>query len=612
MIIYSILILTKFIFVFYLSSYFLEYSLSQTAEAIFYGYKFDFATSAIVSFVLIWFNYKTKLWAILSAILISTILFLQIGDIFYFNESSRHIGYEITDIFLDASSLLLTAYEQHTFLTLLSLIFSIALSIGIYYFFKQLSSQKIDRYYAIEKLLFLLLTIFFLRGMTQAIPLNPWQSNQIGDNKLAPLVLNASYNVIYTLINKKKKLDKLKLPFNNETLKDLSSFYCKSENNQTFPIIKTQPNVVFLFLESWSAKFLKSYGYKYQTTPFFDSILEQSLRSKMMIAGGHRTTEGMFATLVSFQNPLGKSVAKTQLQSYEYTSIIDLLNKQGYRSAFFQGTAKETSGTGSLANSLGFKNSYGKKDIKKRQYEENAWGVQDTDLYAFAQNKLKENNLKEPFVIGINGASTHDDKTPKGYKKSFFSEDKNLNKQLNALAFSDEALGHFIEKIEQKFPNTIFVFLADHCGGKISDSLENYQIPFAIYSKSLIKPQYIDSYISQRDIAPTVCDLVIGDYKTKKTSFSGQSLMQDKNFFADYFHNGLLAWIEKNKMIELNIINNENNCFILDNFKKKKTLCTKEYQVLKNKALLFTSISQTLLFNAKVNTFKQYRTQNEK
>jgi len=173
LIIYSILILTKFIFVFYLSSYFLEYSLSQIAEAIFYGYKFDFATSAIVSFVLIWFNYKTKLWAILSAILISTILFLQIGDIFYFNESSRHIGYEITDIFLDANSLLLTAYEQHTFLTLLSLIFSIALSIGVYYLFKQLSSQKIDRYYAIDKLLFLLLTIFFLRGMTQAIPLNP-------------------------------------------------------------------------------------------------------------------------------------------------------------------------------------------------------------------------------------------------------------------------------------------------------------------------------------------------------------------------------------------------------------------------------------------------------
>jgi len=351
---------------------------------------------------------------------------------------------------------------------------------------------------------------------------------------------------------------------------------------------------------------MKPYGFAQTTTPNFDALLQKSIHPTLMIAGGHRTTEGMFTTLASLQNPLGKSVAKTQLQSFKYSSIIDTLNEEGYSSAFFQGTAKETSGTGSFAQSLGFKQSYGKRDVKERKYEENNWGVHDPDLYNFALQKL-QTTLKEPFVIAINGASTHDDKIPKGVQKINFVKDKSLNDQLNALHFSDKALGNFIAKIEKKYPNTIFVLFADHCGGGISDSFKNYQIPFAIYSKKWIKPHNYHVILSQRDIVPTVYDIMLGDYQKSSIPFTGKSLIRENsNYFADYYHNGILGWIQGDDLVEINSATNIMKCFKIENFKKLPSECHAKEQIMRQNTLSFANISQNLLFSNQLQELKKY------
>jgi phosphoglycerol transferase MdoB-like AlkP superfamily enzyme len=590
--IYAIIVFTKYIFVFYLD--FNDLTLSTISYAIFWGYRFDFAISAIVSLIIFLFSFHKGIFSFTGSLVIVSIFLVQISDILYFNEANRHIGYEITDILNDTYSLFSTAYSQHTTITYFAIIFSIILFNVLY---KILQNINLKQNYFLNIFIIFIVSLFFARGMFQGIPLNPWQSNQIGDSKLASISLNGAYNTFYFLLNQNKKLKKIKLPILNNIIikKHLKKLYLDKNTTIDLPIIKTKPNVVFLFLESWSAKYLLPYGYEYNTTPYFNILLKKSIRPKMMIAGGHRTTEGLFCSMVSMQNPLGKSIAKTQLQNNDYNSIINILNKQGYKSVFFQGTSKETSGTGSLAQKLGYKLSYGKKDIKIRIYKENSWGVQDIDLYNFVEKKL-QNYIKEPFVIGINGATTHDDKIPNNVKQVDFTKDKKLNKQLNALNFSDLAMNNFINNIENIYPNTIFVIFADHCGGGINGLLENYQIPFAIYSKQLIKAKYYDIYLSQRDIAPTIFDLVVGNYDNLNTTFTGKSLISNSKFFADYYHNGILGLIENNKNIELNLQNNNLSCFKLNNLKQDKIKCSKEYFELKNKILSFTIISQKMLF----------------
>ena len=610
---YIIIVIGKFIFLFYLKDNFIEFSNYELSYAIFWGYRFDFAASAIIAFLASWFDFNKKLFSFITALFITSVFLTQISDILYFSESSRHIGYEITDTITDAKSLFMTAYSQHTLITISSLIFAVVLFFIILNLFSKKETTRFDKFYLPKRIFLILLTVFFIRGMAQSIPLNPWQANQIGEAKLATLSLNSIYNIVYAVANKKKKLKPANIPnIDEETISTSFKDMYKDVNiKSSLPVIKTKPNIVFLFQESWNAKHMKSYGFEKNTTPQFDELLKNSIRPTAMIANGHRTTEGIFATLTSFQNPLGKSVAKTQLQSFKYSSIIDILTKDNYSSAFFQGSSKETSGTGSFANNLGFEYSYGKKDIKKRIYEENYWGVQDPDLFNFA-TKIVDDTLKEPFVIGINGATTHDDKVPNEIKKLNFVENEKLNNQLNALHFSDSALGKFVNDFEKKYPNTIFVIFSDHCGGNISGTFENYLIPFAIYSKKLIKPKYYDTYLSQRDIAPTIFDLTIGSYKTKIPSFSGKSLLSDDEFFTDYFHNGILGWIENNNILEINTATNTNKCFVINDFTKEKVECTDAYLQMKNRALSFTNVSQNLLFKGETTNFKEYRNLNEK
>lgn len=604
---YLIILTTKLLFLYYLQDRFSAYSMNILLYSLFWGYKFDFAASAIIAFLTTLFDFHKKSFSLIGSSLLVAVFFIQVGDILYFNESSRHIGYEIIDTLTDANSLFMTAYFQHTILTILSFIIGILLFFILLRYLSKLEVTAINKTYFFKKIVLILLTIFFIRGMFQSIPLTPWQSNQIGDSKLATLSLNPVYNILYLLANSKKKLTVLTIPkVDTHTIKKSFSYlYPPKTTPSQLPILKEKPNIVFLFLESWSAVDMKSYGYNKVTTPFFDTLLKKSIRPKAMLAGGHRTTEGIFTTLTSLQNPLGKSVAKTTLQNFKYTSIIDILvKKDNYSSAFFQGSSKETSGTGSLTQSLGFQESYGKRDIKKRIHEENSWGIHDPDLYHFTLNKIL--TMKKPFVVGINGATTHDDQVPKSIKKIHFTHDKNKNNLLNALHFSDLALKEFTTTIEKKYPNTLFVLFADHCGGVKGSNFENYLIPFALYHKDL-KEKFYDVYLSQRDIAPMIYDLIYGDYKESNSSFSGKSIFSDKSFFSDYYHNGILGWVEGDYILELNTATNNYKCYEIVDFKDNEIQCQEDIIAFKNRALSFTQTSQRLLFSGKTHTFKNYR-----
>ncbi len=414
-----IIAITKFIFVAFYFEQYEVYSPDILLYAIAWGYRFDFALAGIVSLFVTLFDFSAKLLRYTFVLSLMAVIVLQLSDILYFEDASRHIGYELKDILVDTSGLFMTALSQNTLFTVVSMALLPLLFWLLYHFVRRtLHPVPLNHTYLPKKVLLIALSIFFVRGMFAHIPLNPWQSSQIGDNRLAAVSLNGSYNALFSLFTASGDIKMPALPSvtDTEISNTMASLY--DDNNATYELTPKRQNIILFFLESWSGSLLQPYGAPVQSTPFFDTVLQQSLHPIAAIANGHRTTEGMFAALVSFQNPLEKTVAKTRLQDFEYHSLIDILNANGYSSAFFQGTAKETSGTGSLAQKLGFKKSYGKEDVTTRRYETNYWGIHDQDLYTFAFNKLK--HLKEPFVLGINGATTHDDKIPSSVKKNSF------------------------------------------------------------------------------------------------------------------------------------------------------------------------------------------------
>ncbi|MBR0573071.1 MULTISPECIES: LTA synthase family protein [Pasteurellaceae] len=592
-------IFAKLIFAFY---DFADIEITEKLYAVFYGYKFDFAISAIIALLTLFFDFNQKLLLSISLFLILSLFCFLISDIMYFNDASRHISYEIKDAIIEAKGLFGTVLQKYLDLFIIGLITIIVLGALCFKLLnKNLNAIKFSKSYIPTKFLLITISVFFIRGMFQHIPLDPWHAYKIGNTKLAMLSLNGAYNLVFQNIRNEGDIKITPKYQVNNKLQSVKSLYTNN-HQQPLKTSLAQPNIVMFFLESWGGAFLKDYGGEYDITPRFSEILKKSIRPKAMIANGHRTVEGIFSTLTSFQNPLGKSIARTSLQSFEYTSVINLLRERHYSSAFFQGSSSNTA-AGNLAQNLGFEHSYGKHDIKKRNYQENYWGVHDPDLYNFVFEKITE--MKTPFVIGVNGTTTHDDVVPKNYPQKRFTEDDVLNERLNTFRLSDEATYNFIQKVEKAYPNTIFVILADHTTRiPVDTNFHNYLIPFAIYSPKL-KPKYIDEFMSQRDIAPTLTDLVLGDYYKIAPEFSGKSLLRDDNFFADYYHNGVLGVVKNNIAIET--VGNQTKCFDVSDFKLNNIICPANTAEITNQIKSFTNLQQELLFKGKTKDFAKFR-----
>ena len=160
------------------------------------------------------------------------------------------------------------------------------------------------------------------------IPQNPALAYKANDHHQAQVALNGAYAMFYSLISGRNiHIENIDLPDELKVFENVQRLYA----NQT-PLEKPAPqkyNIVFFFLEGWPAEYSKSYGSKEDVTPTFDEYRKKSITTAATIAGGKRTTEGMFATLCSYPNPLGKTIMFSHLESQEYNCLPDILRKNG-------------------------------------------------------------------------------------------------------------------------------------------------------------------------------------------------------------------------------------------------------------------------------------------
>ena len=283
----------------------------------------------------------------------------------------------------------------------------------------------------------------------------------------------------------------------------------------------------------------------------------------------------------------------------------NILKEQGWYTAFFQGSHKETSGTGAFAQSLGFTDSYAKEDMPDGRYEHNYWGAHDPDIYDYALGKMDQ--MQQPFLVGINTNSTHDTRVPPGVAP-FFGDD--TRDKRSVMHFADQAMKEFFEKLKEKpyYENTVFVLLSDHTGGKHKSIAQKYFIPGIIYSENMISAGKLDRYVSQRDFSPTVLDILA---LPASASFTGKSFYADEHevFFADYFDAGSIGWIEADSLVETSVNKpSEMKCYSIEKglINAYAVSCDDEFVARSIRSLVFTAYSQERLFDGKTKSFYDF------
>ena len=430
----------------------------------------------------------------------------------------------------------------------------------------------------------------------------------------AIIAMNGAYSVVYGALNSAKEIDRVnvKLPEDVDVAAVMRSLYpdaaavtASAEMQPAVPIKKY--NLIFILMEGWPADEMSAYGFEKPTTPFFAAIKEKSIAPLGVISGGVRTTEGIYATFCSQQNPLGETVAQTSLQNNQYQCLPKILKQQGWHTAFFQGTHKETSGTGAFAQSLGFTESFAKEDMPEGRYERNYWGAHDPDIYDFLLDKLDE--MPQPFLVGVNTNSTHDVQMPAGVKRLFGDANRG-EKHQSILHFADQSMQEFFDKIKEKpyFKNTIFVLMSDHTGGKHKTLATRYFIPGVIYAEDLVAAKKLDRYVSQRDFAPTVLELL---GMPASPSFTGKSLLSENDaiYFADFFDTGTVGWVEDKSLVETSVLDpSDMKCYSLENglIDAYSVDCDQAYKNRSLHSLVFTAYSQDRLFKGKTKSFYQF------
>ncbi|MDH4263494.1 MAG: LTA synthase family protein [Spirochaetia bacterium] len=615
------MILSKFLFLFFHRALTNDISYFDVFHSILYGMKYDLSAAAMCSasgIFLVFISHRyfrlderfsVRFSLILTAI-IALIIF--IADSIYFEEAQRHLGYEVTNFLTDPIGLTNFIFSRYWFIIIIyTAIFVFSLA---YLFYKINPNISIDVekksnisksivFPEIQLLLISLISIIMIRGGVQAFPLEPIHVNHLGNSSKASLALNGLYNAVYYSF-KPHAQNYMKKPddFNESELKSiLSEMY-----SEPFKIpVKNgfqKYNIVIIFLESWDAYHMKSYGNKNDVTPNFDRLRKQSLTTDYMFSGGTRTSEGLFASLCSYPNPLGQAIVKTTLEQHKYNCLPEILANDGYHNYFFQGTSEKLARTGDFVRKLGFHESYGEEDIKNPKLSKNWFGVHDPDLYDFIISKISE--MKEPFIIGINTGTTHDLKLPNGVSNRFSDLKENV------MSFADEAIPLFLNEYKKNtelYNRTIFIMLADHTSHASVSNFNRYSIPFLIYAPGIIKPQKINIVASQRDVAPTIFDIL---NRPVPNSFAGKSILQkDINFrFAEYYHNGMLGWVEKDILVELSLFSKEKPlCYMFrfDKDMKKPVLCSNDIDKITARAKYFTYNTQDLLFSGKTFQFKK-------
>ena len=362
---------------------------------------------------------------------------------------------------------------------------------------------------------------------------------QFSENKDA---LNTVQNL---LLRKNEKLENPQDSIRRFSLFNDSEFklgFSSKENKE--------PNVVIIFLESWLAEYVGSYGAKTDATPFFDSLARKSILFENFYASGTRTNRGLLSVLCAFPSQPGGTLMKKYNHNLPFVSLSRILKGRGYETAFVYGGDLLFDNMEGFFRQQGFEHFVGQEDFPSGEYL-SKWGVPDDIVFSRAVEKFASFKEK-PFLGVIVTLSNHEPFAVPSYMPKPFPPDLPYANYLNAFYYSDWSLGKFFHLAEKElfFDNTIFVLVADHGKALQSTSdfpLNRFHIASLIYSPkfSAEEPRRIKTVASQTDLVPTILGLLGEPAEHESWGRDIFSLSSKDKGFAMMVDGKRIGWIEE-------------------------------------------------------------------
>ena len=493
------------------------------------------------------------------------------GDLLYYENANKHIGYEAIIFFADLPLLISSALKENPFTMSLILLGIVSLSTTLLFlYFKTKIYSRTEKGSFFQSLIKLalgsFLIIIFIRGGIQQTPLRASNAIVGEDTFINNIALNGIYTTIMDLksqsippLHKMEATDAIQV-FQSEASYAGTEFIGGIE----FPLLRKQnqnnpgkvPNIVLIFQESWTGKFVwpisdgKILGK--ELTPYYNQMAKKGHAFKNFYANGGRTSNGLMSVLTGIPDRPGLTAVRSHQILGNFSGLGTVFQNWGYDTIFITGDDLQFDNLGKIIPHWGFKNLIGKKEIAKTEkYQIGAWGYDDEDIFSILHEEMNKSYAKgKPFLGTALTMTTHYPYKVPDKKFEIFDPSMQDFDYLNTYHYADAALQEFMKKMEKEpyFENTIFVFVADHTHHRYLSYYEDRNVPFLIYSPKFIKPKLDETISSQLDVYPTILGLV-----GKETEFSAmgrnlraKNLGPGKAYFA---YGAAFGWIEDNQFV---------------------------------------------------------------
>ncbi|MEG1904470.1 MAG: LTA synthase family protein, partial [Bacteroidales bacterium] len=260
-----------------------------------------------------------------------------------------------------------------------------------------------------------------------------------------------------------------------------------------------RPNVILIVLESFSAKIVEPLGGISEVAPTMNRLYDEGIAFTNFYANSFRTDRGLVSILSGYPAQPSTSIMKYPAKTQSLPSLSGTLKNAGYDLEFLYGGDADFTNMRSYFMSAGFNRIVADQDFPVAD-RLSKWGVNDEKTFRFLSESLKEQS--QPFMKMFLTLSSHE---PFDVPMHKFDDP-----YLNSVAYTDSCLGVFMDELKASplWDNTLVILVPDHAmhyPASISISEPGrYHIPMIWAGGAISKPQRIDTYGSQIDIAASL------------------------------------------------------------------------------------------------------------
>ncbi|GAA3972948.1 alkaline phosphatase family protein [Hymenobacter antarcticus] len=367
---------------------------------------------------------------------------------------------------------------------------------------------------AFAALLYAALLVVPLRGGTQQIPVN---QSDVYFSRIAfanHAAINAPWNLMSALVLRAAERPPQPFMADSTARRLVASVYPRAvgapapADSSASILTEARPNVLFIILESFTAKLVGSVGGEVGVTPNLDSLARTGVLFNNIYAAGDRSQKGLVALLSGYPNQPTTSIIKFPRKNEHLPHLCRSLAAAGYSSRYYYGGELAFANMKSYLQTAGYDQLTERSDFATAD-QNSKWGAHDGILFTRVLSDLQQQ--QQPFFVTAFTLSSHEPfEVP---MKPRYPGPTEADQFRSSVAYTDATLGQFLRQARQQpwYAHTLLVLVADHGhvqpGNSANQSPSKFRIPLLLAGGALrpeARGRVVSTLGSQTDVAATL------------------------------------------------------------------------------------------------------------